>query len=61
MPDVSDKQRRAMYAAQEGKSTLSIPPSVGREFVAADKAVGNPTLPKTAKKRKPKVLGDEFA
>ena len=37
MPPVSEKQRRAMYAAKEGRSTLGIPQSVGREFVAADK------------------------
>lgn len=36
MPSVSEAQRRAMYAASEGKSTLGIPKSVGKEFVAAD-------------------------
>ena len=35
MPVVSLKQRRAMYAAAEGKSTLGIPKAVGREFVDA--------------------------
>jgi hypothetical protein len=33
MPVVSQDQRRAMYAAAEGKSNLGIPKSVGREFV----------------------------
>lgn len=33
MPPVSEKQRRAMYAAAEGKSTLGIPKAVGEEFV----------------------------
>jgi hypothetical protein len=33
MPAKSEKQRRAMYAAAAGKSTLGIPVSVGKEFV----------------------------
>lgn len=37
MPPVSQAQRRAMYAAAAGKSTLGIPKKVGREFTAADK------------------------
>ena len=60
MPDVSDRQRRAMYAAKEGKSTLGIPKSVGEDFIAADKAAGNPKLPKSAPKKKSAVLGDAF-
>lgn len=36
MPPVSDAQRRAMYAAKEGNSTLGIPKDVGAEFAAAD-------------------------
>lgn len=36
MPPVSQRQRRAMYAAAEGKSNIGIPKSVGREFIAAD-------------------------
>lgn len=35
-PPVSEAQRRAMYAAAEGKSTLGIPEKVGREFVGKD-------------------------
>jgi len=35
MPPVSEKQKRAMYAAAAGKSTLGIPPAVGKEFVKA--------------------------
>ncbi len=35
-PPVSEKQRKAMYAAAEGKSKLGIPQSVGKEFVAKD-------------------------
>ena len=38
MPAVSEKQRRAMYAAAEVRSTLGIPQSVGREFVKSDDA-----------------------
>jgi hypothetical protein len=37
MPPVSSAQRRAMFAAKAGKSTLGIPQSVGAEFVKADK------------------------
>jgi len=33
MPFQSEAQRRAMYAAAEGKSTLGIPPSVGKKFI----------------------------
>jgi hypothetical protein len=31
-PAVSDAQRKAMFAATKGKSTLGIPRSVGQEF-----------------------------
>lgn len=37
MPSKTAKQRRAMRAAAAGRSTLGIPPSVGKEYVAADK------------------------
>jgi hypothetical protein len=36
MPSVSEAQRKAMFAASEGKSTLGIPKSVGKEFADAD-------------------------
>ncbi len=36
MPPKSESQRKAMYAAAEGKSTLGIPASVGKEFEKAD-------------------------
>lgn len=36
MPTVSEKQRKAMWAAARGKSTLGIPQEVGKEFVQAD-------------------------
>lgn len=39
MPAVSKAQQRAMYAAAEGHSTLGIPKSVGKEFVAHDERV----------------------
>lgn len=37
MPPVSEKQRRAMFAAAEGNSTLGIPKKVGEEFVGVRK------------------------
>lgn len=37
MPSKSGKQHRAMEAAAHGKSTLGIPKTVAKEFVAADK------------------------
>jgi hypothetical protein len=58
MPFVSEAQRRAMYAAANGKSTLGIPKSVGRDFVAAGPASSN--LPERKKAPKSKPLGDEF-
>ncbi len=49
MPPVSQQQRKAMYAAKAGKSTLGIPKSVGAEFVKADKGG---KLPRKVKKGK---------
>lgn len=49
MPDVSQKQRRAMFAAKSGKSTLGIPKSVGEDYIAADKKAGMPHLPEVAR------------
>lgn len=43
-PYVSDAQKRAMYAAASGHSTLGIPAKVGKEFVAAGPASSH--LPK---------------
>ena len=37
MPPRSQAQRRAMYAAAAGKSTIGIPKSVGKKFAKADK------------------------
>lgn len=37
MPPVSEVQRRAMWAAKEGRSTIGIPRSVGQEFIGDDK------------------------
>jgi len=36
MPMKSDAMRKAMFAAQAGKSTLGIPQSVGAKFVKED-------------------------
>ena len=44
MPSTSEAQHRAMEAAANGHSTLGIPESVGKEFVAADGASA-PTIP----------------
>jgi hypothetical protein len=57
IPIVSEQQRKAMYAAAAGKSTLGIPKSVGQDFVAAGPASKN--LPEKAPK-KDKPLGDSF-
>jgi hypothetical protein len=57
MPVVSEAQRRAMYAAKEGKSTLGIPKSVGADFIAATPAGAK--LPER-KKSADKPLGDSF-
>lgn len=46
MPMRSENQRRAMYAAATGKSTLGIPKKVAKEFVKSDKPG---KLPKKAK------------
>ena len=43
MPVVSEAQRRAMYAALEGKSPLGIPKDVAAEYLAASK--GETKLP----------------
>lgn len=40
MPAVSEAQRRAMWAAREGRSTLGIPKKVGEEFTKNEKPVG---------------------
>lgn len=41
MPPVSERQRKAMFAAASGHSTLGIPKKVGEEFVAADAVNGH--------------------
>jgi hypothetical protein len=55
MPVVSEAQRKAMYAAKEGKSTLGIPKSVGAEFIAA-----TPAGAKLPAKAKSKPLSESF-
>lgn len=49
-PPVSEAQRRAMFAAREGRSTLGIPKKVGEEFVGKAKDAG-PSTPLTLKWR----------
>jgi len=58
MPIESGAQRRAMYAAAAGKSTLDIPKSVGKDFVAAGPASAK--LPERKKPKKNAPLGDQF-
>ena len=60
VPVVSEAQRKAMYAAKEGKSTLGIPKSVGADYIAATPAGAK--LPARAPKKKSadKPLGDAF-
>ena len=36
MPPVSEKQRKAMYAAAEGHSNIGIPQAVGEEYISKD-------------------------
>jgi hypothetical protein len=57
MPPVSEKQRRAMYAAAAGRSTLGIPRTVGREFVTADKGGKLPLRKKPMRPRGGGILG----
>ena len=57
MPPVSEKQRRAMYAAASGRSTLGIPQSVGREFVAADNGGKLPLRKRALRRRGSGILG----
>jgi hypothetical protein len=53
MPSKTPKQARAMRAAAAGKSTLGIPPKVGKEFVKADQAKAQPkTLQPKGKSRR---------
>jgi hypothetical protein len=55
MPVVSKAQNAAMHAAEQGKSTLGIPQSVGAEFVADQKPGSVKKLPKRVKAPKSMV------
>ena len=59
MPVVSEAQRRAMYAAKEGNSTLGIPKSVGADFIAATPK-GEKLPERKTSKSASKPLGDTF-
>lgn len=54
MPVESQAQRRAMYAAKEGHSTLGIPKKVGAEFVKASHGIRG--LPEYVHRRKMKRI-----
>ncbi len=49
MPTVSQAQTKAMFAAEAGKSTLGIPPSVGAEMTADLKPGQVKRMPKRVK------------
>jgi hypothetical protein len=48
----SQAENAAMHSAAEGKSTLGIPPAVGKEFVEASKHQDISALPKRVPHRK---------
>lgn len=50
MPAVSGAQRRAMFAAASGKSTIGIPKKVGQEFADADQGGRLPQYASQAKR-----------
>ncbi len=50
MPFRSEAQRRAMYAAAEGRSTIGIPQEAAQHFIAHSE--GEPIVRKRHKKRK---------
>lgn len=50
MPVVSQAQNAAMHAAEEGRSTLGIPQSVGAEFTKDQKPGSVKRLPKHVRK-----------
>lgn len=59
MPTKSESQRRAMFAAKAGKSTLGIPKSVGKEFADADP--GGKLPPTVAQPMQPEGLSTKIA
>ncbi len=52
MPYVSEAQRKAMYPAASGHSTIGIPKSVGKDYVAAGPSKSR--LPEYVHRRKMK-------
>jgi hypothetical protein len=50
MPVKSQSQAAAMHAAEEGRSTLGIPKSVGKKFVSASHGQKVKKLPKHVRK-----------
>jgi hypothetical protein len=65
MPSVRKAQNAAMWAAREGKSTLGIPQSVGKDFTDAQAPGSVKKLPMRVKKidpvRKPRKPFGSFA
>lgn len=59
MPMVSKSQNAAMHAAASGNSTIGIPQSVAKKFVADSHGQSIKKLPqrKTAPKKEPRAFG----
>lgn len=55
MPSTSERQRRAMEAAAQGKSNLGIPKKVGAEYRAADRAKARAAKKKGYKRKLPET------
>lgn len=53
MPAKSEAQRKAMFAAAEGDSTLGIPKAVGKEFAESDAGGKLPEKAGKPDRRKP--------
>ena len=51
MPSKTRKQQVAMRIAAAGKSSIGIPQSIGREFLAADKRQGKKFAKKNGRKK----------
>jgi len=56
MPVVSQAQNAAMHAAAEGESTIGIPQSVGKKFVAESHGTKVKKLPKHVRKTAKKAM-----
>jgi len=55
MPMKSDKQRKAMYAAASGKSTIGIPKQVAKKFVRDSSSRGVSPQPPKQQQQSPEL------